>query len=188
MNKKNKVQEINFLEVMPVRYDRIPSAQHIIAIWLFFILVFCGLHFHSYSAYKKLSTESIELRATLDKAISFLGQSNNSLNKKDKKGKVVAVSDSKLNLSMEGFSSNLLSLSENYNDKVWYTQISFSNKDKSLALEGYTVSTTELNNLFSRLKEAPLFSGFQLILEDVVLKFEIDGMPSHKFRITGLKK
>ncbi|MEE3003081.1 MAG: hypothetical protein VX335_01895 [Pseudomonadota bacterium] len=188
MKKNDKGQEINFLEVMPIRYDRIPSSLHIILIWLFFVLTFCILHYQSYSSFKTLSAESKSLNSSLDKAISLLGHNHSDAGKKENNLRVVAISDESLNLNSVGFSEKLLALSENYNDKVWYTQISFSNKDKSLALEGDTISTTELNNLFSRLKEAPLFSDFQLILQDVMLKFEIDGMPSHKFRITGLKK
>ncbi|MBT4885538.1 MAG: hypothetical protein HON55_05250 [Legionellales bacterium] len=185
MNMTNK-QRVNFLEVLPVRYDMLPSFTHILIVWGLLCAGFYMQHLYAGNSHSKLLSHGDKLNAKLDKALASLSEGGANFEGGKGRGKLVAITDDKLNLNKVGFYGDLRSLALNYSDKVWFTSISINNKDGKVTLLGRTSSTSALNKLFTKLTALDEFKDYSMNLRDIVrVESKDSGGVLHAFIISN---
>jgi hypothetical protein len=177
-----KYQSINFIEVLPFRYDRIPSFWHIIASWFILAaLVYAG-HVGMQFSHNKLISKSNSLKESLDRSISFLNKGQSS----DDKVQIVAVADNDLDLNNKGYMGPLVTLSKHTPRTVWFNSFVFNQKSNSMVFNGNTSSTLSLNNFFNKIKVLDTFKNSDLVLRNIAKRSSKDGESStHSFVISG---
>lgn len=183
----NGKQKINFLEVLPVRYDRMPNVFHIVLSWVGFSAILYAAHLFNMSQHSGLIAIEEEIKKDLDTAISFLGETHKGKNSSSDVGKIVAISDKELQLDNVGFADNLLALAQYGTPEVWFTSLVFDHEKNEIKLTGVTVSTKALNNFFKNIKSHESFKNKDLVLKDVrkSVSQKKDDNNGHSFVITG---
>lgn len=160
-------QRVNFLEVLPVRYDLLPGLNHMLMIWGALCVILYFQHLYADSAHSKLLSHGDQLSSQLNEGLAALSKKSEGNNEGGGKGRLVAIADDGLNFSKTGFYRDLHSLSLNYNNKVWFTYISINNEDDTVTLLGKTSSTSALNELFTKLTLLDEFKSYKLNLRDI---------------------
>ncbi len=186
MNNSSK-QNINFLEALPVRYDRIPSIFQIFLAWVVFSAFMYILHLLSASNHSGLMAVENEIKKDLEYTIGFLGESHKYEGDQVQVGKIVAISDEELKLDNDGFVDNLTALAQYGIPEVWFTSLVFSHEKNEIKLTGLTASTKALNNFFRNIKNHESFKDKNLVLKDVRRSINLDKVDgyTHGFVITG---
>jgi hypothetical protein len=186
MNNSTK-QNINFLEVLPVRYDRMPNIYQIVLTWVLFSGLVYLLHLFSMNKHHGLIELEKKIKNDLDSTISFLEETHKNDESQVPVGKIVAISDQELKLDNVGFANNLIALAQYGSPEVWFTSLVFNHEKNEIKLTGLTVSTKTLNKFFSNLKNHESFKDKNLVLKDIRRNksLEQDKGSTHSFVITG---
>ena len=179
-------QRINFIEVLPVLYKRIPSAWHLLIIWGVTGLLLVLQHVMAGHGHQQLRLDKDSLAANLNAALDKLSGSGGA----DTKGKLIAVSDNALQLNAVGFYGDLTALAQHYSTHVWFTRIMIDKAQEEVMLEGETNSTQALNDLYAQLAGLPEFAAYSLNLRDIKRMTRTNQSDSvvHSFVITNIEK
>ena len=186
MVSEKNVQRINFIEVMPVRYERFPTLTHVLIIWVILGVFLYFLHTWSKGHHGELLATSNALQSDLDDTISFLGRVHKDKSSNAEIGKIVAVTDTDLNLNTDGYFNAMLVLAKYGVRDVWFTSLDFDQEKDIIRLSGKTSSPKSLNKFFQEVKNDPSFISNDLVLRNVKrVVSDDDKKVLHDFSITG---
>lgn len=179
-------QRINFVEVLPILYRRMPSVPQILMLWAIIGALLGLQHMLASHGYERLRLDKDSLTAKLNTTLEALSGEVVS----GAQGKLVAISDDAMELDDIGFYGHLLTLAKHYNTQVWFTRIMIDKESEEVVLEGDASSTQALNNLYSQLITLPEFSDYGLNLRDIKRTTLVgeDERVLHSFIITNVKQ
>lgn len=179
-------QRINFIEVLPVLYQRIPSVSQILVLWAIVGALLGLQHMLASHGYESLRLDRDSLTAKLNHALEELSGETIP----QSKGRLVAISDDTMELNDVGFYGDLLALAKHHSPQVWFTRIMIDKENEKVMLEGEAGSTQALNDLYSTLVALPQFSGYDLNLRDIKRTTRVDNkdLVLHSFAITNMQK
>jgi hypothetical protein len=179
-------QRINFIEVLPVLYSRIPSVSQTLILWAVVAALLGLQHLMASHSHEQLRLDKESLTGRLNEALEAL--SGEAVT--EKQGKLVAISDDALKLNDIGFYDDLLALAQHYSTQVWFTRIMIDKEKQEVVLEGDASSTQALNDLYSKLIKLPEFADYGLNLRDIkrITRTEKEAYILHSFVITNVKQ
>lgn len=179
-------QRINFVEVLPILYQRIPSVSQTLILWAITIVLLGVQHAVARHWYENLRLDKNTLTTRLNSALEDL--SGKAI--PGEQGKLVAISNETVGLNDIGFYADLLALASQHSTHVWFTRIMIDKESKEVALEGDASSTQALNHLYLQLIDLPEFSNYGLNLRDIkrVIRTDSQERVLHSFVITNVKK
>ena len=179
-------QRINFVEVLPILYRRMPSVSQILILWAIVGALLGLQHMMASHGYESLRLDKDSLTAKLNMTLEALSGETVS----EEQGKLVAISDDAMELDDIGFYGDLLALAKYYSTQVWFTRIMINKESEEVVLEGNASSTQALNNLYAQLSALPEFSPYGLNLRDIK-RITLVGEEEHvlhSFIITNVKQ